>query len=395
MTNTKFSESVEAIKGHIYNTEINDLEINGLLWSFLTVSSSLSTFLPNLNTSDHYRMVQNMQFNRSISGIDLLYPSLLENTKFYDKSGVIEQSRTKGHIFVGYHAGAYNMILRCLAEKNIPFCVVANNDYIREYEEIVQNLYKDLPHEDESERLQIFSAEDPKLLLKLTKNLSEGISVFIFIDGNSGTKQNNFSTDKNLLKINFLNHHIYARQGVAFLAYLSKAPIATVVAKRDKDLNNTVKINLLKTDELLAKSANRNEFVNSITQHIYGELETYLIKNYEQWSGWFYIHKFFDTDEITEEPNTNTATIAYKDTKFMISDYIHLVKHNEDHFFLVSKKKYEIMRIGNFLYDVLTFFKTPRTISKNEPMLIDEHEVEFEFMEELIEMNFLKPILCL
>ena len=118
MTNTNFSENVESIKENIYNTKVNELKINGLLWSFLTVSSSLSTFLPKLKTDEHYKIVQNMQFHRSISGIDLLYPSLLENTRFYDKSNVIEQSHTKGHIFVGYHAGAYNMILRCLAEKN-------------------------------------------------------------------------------------------------------------------------------------------------------------------------------------------------------------------------------------------------------------------------------------
>jgi lauroyl/myristoyl acyltransferase len=307
-----------------------------------------------------------MQYHRSISSIDLLYPSLIENTKFNDNSNILEQSKTKSHIFVGYHAGSYNMILRCLAEKNIPFCVVANNDYIKDYEKIVQELYKDLPHDNSSERLQIFSAEDPKLLLKLTKNLSIGISVFIFIDGNSGTKKNDFSNDKNLLKIDFLNHHIYARQGVAFLSYLSKAPIVTVVAKRDENLNNNVTLNLLKTDELLANSTNRSDFINSITKKIYKELEVYLINNYEQWAGWLYLHNFFDTDDISEELTTDTKTLNFSDTKFTVSQYIHLVKHDENNIFLVKKKKYEIMRIERFLFDVLTYFQTPRRISTKD-----------------------------
>ncbi|MBL7886282.1 MAG: hypothetical protein JNJ52_06010 [Flavobacterium sp.] len=393
MSNTKFSENVELIKEKIYNTEINDLEINGLLWSYLLVSSSLSTFMPKLKTSDHYKLVQNMQFHRSLSDIDMFYPSLLENTKFYDKSNVVEQSLSKAHIYVSYHAGSYYMILRNLAHKAVPFCVVAGNNYINDYEHLVQQVYKNVPNGD-GKALEILSAEDPKLLLKLTKKLADGISVFFFIDGNTGTKENNYSNDKNLLKINFLNHHIYARQGVAFLAYLSKAPVATVIAKRDKNLNNKVEINLLNTDDILAKN-DRNGFIHEVTRKLYGVLENYLIKDYEQWSGWFYLHKLFDTEELSEETSINLATINYKNTKFIVSDYVQLVKHDENHIFLVLKKKYEIMRIGELLYDVLNYFQTPRTISKNEPLIIENEVVGFEFLEELIEMNFIKPILCL
>ncbi|HEX8561882.1 MAG TPA: hypothetical protein VF676_02775 [Flavobacterium sp.] len=389
MTNTKFSENVEIIKEKIYNTEIGDLEINGLLWSYLLVSSSLSTFLPKMKAADHYKIVQNMQFHRSLSEIDMYYPSLLENTRFYDKSNVVDQSLTKAHIYVSYHAGSYYMILRTLAHKGVPFCVVAGNNYISDYEDLVQQVYKNVPNGD-GNALEILSAEDPKLLLKLSKRLADGISVFFFIDGNAGTKENNYSTDRNLLKINFLNHHIYARQGVAFLAYLSKAPVATVIAKRDKNLNNTVKINLVETGENLAKN-DRSEFIHSLTRKLYGELENYLIKNYEQWSGWFYLHKLFDTDDLSEV-NINTAAINYTDAKFVISDHFQLVKHNEEHIFLVNKKKYEIMRIGDFLFEVLEYFKTPRTILPNESLLIENDVVGFEFVEELIELNFLKAI---
>lgn len=389
-TNMKFSENVALIREKIYNTEINDLEINGLLWSYLLVSSSLSAFMPKLNAGDHYKFVQNMQFHRSLSDIDMFYPSLLENTRFYDKSNVVEQSLSKAHIYVSYHAGSYYMILRNLAHKGVPFCVVAGNNYINDYEHLVQQVYKHVPNKEDS-ALEILSAEDPKLLLKLSKKLADGISVFFFIDGNTGTKENNFANDKNLLKINFLNHHIYARQGVAFLAYLSKAPIATVIAKRDKNLNNTVKINLLDTADLLARY-DRNDFIHTVTRKLYGELENYLIKNYEQWSGWFYLHKLFDTTECSEEPNCNTAEINYADTQFVISDSIQLVRHDAQHFFMVLKNKYEILRIEEVLYSTLAYFKTPKAIAENEPLLIENDVIGFAFLEELIEMNFIKTV---
>ena len=384
MTDTTFSETANIIKGNIYNIKVDDLEINGLLWSYLVISSNLSNFLPELDPSEHYKIVQDIQFHKSLSGIDLHYPSLLESTKFNDDDNIVENSKNRGHIYVSYHAGSYYMMLTYLAKRCVPFCVVAGNNYINDYQELVQKVYKNIPNND-SEPLEIMSAEDPKLLLKLSRKLSQGISVFFFIDGNTGTKENNFSEDKNLLKIDFLNHHIYARQGVALLAYLTKAPIATVIATRDKELTNTVEINLLSTNNLPTEG-NRNDFINSVTRKLYGKLESYLVNNYEQWTGWFYIHEFFDTDERTQSTVNQELVIGMN---FVLNDSVHLVKHDDENIFLVMKTTYEIMRIGNFLFDVLTYFKTSRIIT-DQPLLITDEIVGLEFLKDLIEMDFLK-----
>jgi len=389
MKNTNYCEDVEIIKSRIYNTAVNDSEINGLLWSFLTVSANLSTFMPGLKSSDHHKIVQNMEFHRALSAMDLLYPSLHENTEIHDEFKVLEQSHDKAHIFVGYHSGCYNMLLRCIAAKNIPFCIVANTDYKNNFEHIVQDLYTNIAIENR-DALEIFVAEDPRLLLKLTKKLSAGVSVFIFIDGNAGTKENHFSDDKNLLKIDFLNHHIYARQGVAYLAYLSKAPIATVIAKRDSELNNSVKIDLIKTVDYAANHS-RVDFINLITKRIYKVLENLLVEDYEQWSGWFYVHHFFDTNIISEQTSITACKLDGR-TKIILNEFVHLIKHNDNNIFLVMKKNYEIMRIERYLYDVLTYFKTARRISAATPLTIDDDIVASEFIEELIEMNYLNAV---
>lgn len=390
MRNSTYSQNVKALKNEIYSTKISELEINGLIWSYLMVSSNLSTFLPLLKDDTHYKIIQDMQFHRSLSGIELLYPSLLENTIIYDESNVIEQSSKRGHIFVSYHAGSYNLSLRYLVHKKIPFCAVANNEYINEHKVTVQKLYNDVPNKN-IKNLQIFSAEDPKLLLKLTKILNEGISVYIFIDGNSGTKKNDLSKDKNLLKIDFLNHHIYARQGVAYLAYLSKAPIATIVAYRDKELNNTVKIDVIETNAIIQKYC-RSDFINLITQKLYSKLEIYLKTNYEQWSGWFYLHNFFDTESFVEKMNQEKGRINYKVNKLILNQFVHLLKHDDENIFLVMKKKYKIMKIKEYLFDVLSYFKTPKKIIPKKPLTINNQKVNWNFIKELVEMNYLKPI---
>ncbi|SCY66664.1 lysophospholipid acyltransferase family protein [Flavobacterium caeni] len=390
MNNIDFLDNVARIKENIYGTKLDDLEIdgNGLLWSFLVVSCNLSTFLPGLNAEDHYNMVQNMQFHRSLSGADLYFPSLLNNTRFYDKSDVLAKSKQTPHIFVSYHAGSYYMILRHLAMNDNRFCVVAGDNYIRDYESFVQDVYRDVPNSDTS-ALQIMSAHDPKLLLKLSKKLNDGVSVFFFIDGNSGTKQNNFASDKNLLKIDFLHHHIYARQGVALLAYLTKAPVATIIAKRDKRLNNSVIIKPVNTDRLLAKK-DRNHFVNSVTRKLYGELERYLYKNYEQWSGWFYIHELFDGEAETGPSTASAPETEYNNTPFVVSDAIRLIKHKDESIFMVNRKSYEIMQIGSVLFDVLTFFRTPQQVSTGQPLVLNGDVIGFDFVKELIALNLIK-----
>ena len=74
---------------------------------------------------------------------------------------------------------------------------------------------------------------------------------------------------------------------------------------------------------------------------------------------------------------------------FVLNDSVHLVKHDDENIFLVMKTTYEIMRIGNFLFDVLTYFKTSRIIT-DQPLLITDEIVGLEFLKDLIEMNFLK-----
>lgn len=390
MKDITYLQHAKILKEETYNTKLTELENNGLVWPYLLVSSNLATFLPQLKDDD-YKIIQGMNFHRSLSGIELLYPSLLEKTKIYDKSNVIKHSAKQGYIFVSYHIGSYNLPLRHLVNNSIPFCVVASKDYLIENEGIIQKLYKDVPNKN-VKKLEMYSADNPRLLLELTKKLKEGISVYIFIDGNSGAKKNELSKDKNLLKINFLSHHIYARQGVAFLAYLSKSPIATVIAKRDSKLNNTIYINLLKTNDLIQKY-NRNDFINLITQKLYRKLEKYLLTNFEQWSGWFYLHNFFDTKVLLKKSSLKKEKINFKVTKIKLNPNYHLVSHGDKSNYLVMKENYQIIKIKKHLFNVLTYFKSARRIIYKKTVTIDKQYVSWDFVNELIEMNFLKPIL--
>lgn len=385
-----FIKNTELIKKKIYTAQLDDLDPTGNLWTYLMVSCNLSTFMPNMKSEKHFNVIQDIQFHRELSEIEQYYPHLLDKAKITDKQKVIEQCYNKAHIFVSYHIGSYNLPIRFLAQKHIPFCLVTSSDYIAKHEKKIQKLVDKIPNTNQ-EPIQFLSAEDPKLIFKLLEKIKNNISIYFFIDGNMGSTENKLNNSKNLLKTDFLEHHIYARVGISFLAYLSKAPLVRVISTRDANLNSKIDFKKLETQKLL-ETQGRKDFTKSLTKILYKELENNLTTNFKQWGGWFYVQNFFDTNNIISElEEVKKSTDLTCDT-FVTNQFIHLVKVNDENIFLVMKKGFEVMKIKNLLYDVLTFFKTPKTLSPHNPIKISNKNITWTFINELINSKFLKPI---
>ncbi|WGD35642.1 hypothetical protein [Olleya sp. YS] len=385
-----YFETINKTKADIYQTKFDEIESMGLLGMYLMMSANLSTFIPGLKDENHYKTIQDIQLHRSLSAIDQYYFHLLDELKVTDNSNILKNCHKEGHIFVTYHTGSYRLFIQKLNQENIPFCLVTEGNYIKEQGSETHKLFKEL--NNNTRDLEILPAENPRLIFELIKRLKQGKSIVFYIDGNKGATDKNLNENKNLLKINFLNNHIYARQGIAFLSYLSKAPLATAITKRDQDLNNYISIKPVNTKSLIEKNT-RNDFINIVTKKLYSELEVLLNKHPEQWEGWFYIDKFFQQENtVTEEAEHVTSFKPNKITTLAVNQFVHLIKHSEDKMFLVSKKDYKIMKITDFLFNVLSYFKIPKTIDPGKILKIGNNEVNWNVLEELVEMKFLKPI---
>jgi lauroyl/myristoyl acyltransferase len=387
MKQETYIDCVKNLRKDIYSIPIDEIKNMGLLGTYLIISANLLRYLPKLNNDTQYKVIQDIQFNRNLSIKDQYYFDLLNTLKVYDKSNIIENSFSKSFIFVTFHTGSYRLFLQLLSRKNVPFTLVTEERFIKEQGDTVKNIFKKL-RENPNEELEILPAENPRLIFELVNRLKNGISVVFYIDGNTGATDKNLNENKNLLKIDFLNHHIYARQGVAYLVYLSKAPIAVAIAKRNKDLSNRLLIKPMNLNSLQKK--NRTDFINIVTKKLYGELENFLRKYPEQWEGWFYIDKFFKTETLeNNEPRKKIENFSKK-VVLCIDEFIFLMKNGDEHSFLVSKKDYQIMQITDSLYEILDFFKTPRTLMPKKSFMVGNNNVEWNVITELLEMNFLK-----
>ena len=379
-----YKQEASKIKKDIYGTPFSEIQNLGLLGTFSLVSANLLRFL-NLKYEQHYKLIQGIKFNRSLANMDPHYPHTLEELKVRDNTDVFKSKSEKGHVFVTFHTGSYRLFIQYLNKKGMPFCLVTEGKYIEEQGALTQTLFKQVNAEGNG--LELLEAENPRLLFELLRRINSGISVVFYIDGNTGVSEKKLSENKNLLKIDFLKSDIYARQGISMLAYLSKAQVILALPKRNKDLTNTIRIKKIETKKY--EKYSRNDFVNSVTKLLFSELGHFLNKHPEQWEGWFYIQKFFEEETAEKENKTKEKYSGENEIKIEVDQQIQLIKYNDDNVFVIQKKDYQIMKITPLLYNVLNHFKTPKNIITNTDTIINDQTIEWEFLEELIEMDFL------
>ncbi len=389
MEKTRYLHEIKKIKKRILEIDIENLKEKGLQWTFFIISGNLANFLPKIPKNKHYEIIKEIYYNRSLNNLDLWYPFLLRKIKIIDNDNGLELAKNNSFIFVSYHAGAYNLILSYLFNKKIPLCLVVSEEYLLEHGKTIQDLYKKIPG-NEGKEIVMISSNEIFLLRKLALKLKEGYSVFFFIDGNTGVQKKDFETKKNLLKIKFLQHHIYVRQGIALLAYLSKKNIITITAERRGEINNVFRVKLVDINNIFIKFNNRKLFIEYLTKNLYKTLEEYLKTNYKQWIGWFYIHHYFNPDELEQNYSFDEKDKLKKNKiKLVTNEFIHLFKI-KNKFFLIQKLKYEILEIDEPLFEILTFFLKERNIDYKNPLSIKDYNVNWNFIEELIIMKYLK-----
>ncbi|HVW99187.1 MAG TPA: hypothetical protein VHA52_01925, partial [Candidatus Babeliaceae bacterium] len=275
MTRNEYITVVNEARAEIFNTPFEDIkpELFGL---YSLVSASILRYLSHYKNEEHYRLIQEIQFNKNLALIDQFHFDLLNELQISDPDNMLEKSVTSSQIFVTYHTGSYRMFIALLVQRKIPFCIVTDESFIDQQQELVNELHRRISqhlNQDYNQELEILKAQDPRLIFKLNERLKNGISVVFYIDGNTGVASD-LKTNSNLLPIKFLDHFINARQGIALLAYLSKRPLVSAIAMRRPGLANSMDIKL--EDDFLFTQTNRKEYVAVMTEKLYARLDDFL-----------------------------------------------------------------------------------------------------------------------
>lgn len=294
--------------------------------SFVLASTNLSQFLPKINKNKHKRIVKEILYHQKLTWNQQSNLSVIKKCKI--KGYKIDES-IEPSIFCSFHLGVYRLNLSYLLYKKIPVSLVASSEVIRKQKNEIINHYKNITGKED---FVIINSESSTSLLQMARELKNGRSLFIYIDGNSGV--GGISREKgSMLKTKFFNRPIFVRKGVAFLSHFTKTRIILMMSYRKCLINNIQIYNPIYP----SLTNEREKYCIEKTNYIYSLFSEYLKKYYKQWEGWFYIHKYLDTKSL----NSNYREEIVKEKKH----------------YQFNKKRYDFIFIDKdiYLFDRYTY----------------------------------------
>ncbi len=341
MINQIYHEDKEKVINYFLSPTFKELMLeHNKLNDFNLVSSILSYLLPEIEVSFHDRIFRNMLIHQSLSGVEQVYPEMVKEIALNKKSKLmLNKLKTSPHIITSFHTGSYRLLNHLLKQNNIPYTLIISKGGLQtqgeEFTKIWENTY--------FEKFKMIDAEAPGALFAMMKELKNGKSLLIYLDGNTGGGGKKIDKEK-LASINFLNSIITVRKGTSYLSHISNIPIVSSVCYRDGfdkihfDFPTYTKPN---------KSEHRDIYAKNVMQHIYESFGEYVRKYPDQWEAWTYLYKNipFEKNNIVlpqKSINNNNAVSVIHHSK--------IVKFNLEYYSLfTNNKKYFVLDKHSFL----------------------------------------------
>jgi lauroyl/myristoyl acyltransferase len=369
------------------NVDSLDVEsIGGLEILHHFMSACYSKMYPELPNSEHFNFSKTVKFHQMWAAFDQEFPSLINDTIISDSDNVLGKAK-EGNPFIicTYHLGSYRLLNSILISKDIDFCLVTDNQYIKDQGKKTKEIFKSIRNFYslfENKDLEILDAENPLIGLQTIRKLKMGYTLLFYIDGNTGVTSKLSNLD-NFVKINFLNTQYYARKGIAYLSYISGVPIIPVVSLRTNWLERKV---IFHSEIKVDLNVDKENYCNKTTQKLYDILSDYLKKYPEQWESWMYVHKSIKLNEekISAQEEKNLLNPDENLLVFNFEEY-ELMNFGSQ-FILFEKNNLKIHIISEQFYNVLTSFREPISFSK---LNFENFKVTKKAILELIELKIL------
>ncbi len=308
-------------------------------------SANLTNFLPSLPESIHEELYSGLLRNLSLEKFDHRLMHLSDVSEIEGDLSLINNP-DKPFVFCTFHIGSYRLIANALIRKGYNFSTLVRQE-VFESQRAEFKSYCDQMHDtfESKSEVNILNAEDPRVLLKMTRELKAGRSILVYIDGDTGTGDDHKTT------VDFLNQQVKVRKGIPYASYLSGVPILPIVQYRKENLQNVLRIGkpiAVKPDE------GREAFSERSLKAIYRYFGQYIELYPDQWEGWTYIHNAM---VMKPEPtNVNTTYDLKKKKVFRFNQTRYRIFELESNFLLFDRTAYETFEITA---DMKRYLSTP------------------------------------
>lgn len=364
--------AVDEVVGSIVEREF----LSGNLKAFCSMSSNLLRLMPQIPIKEHRTIYQKLLKLKILENTPQFLTAVDWNQSFIETEGSIELLK-QSSVITSFHLGAFRSFEMLLVRHNINIVFVVDTsvydiDSIRKVLlsnlELSKTLFK-----GSSSQMEVLAADSSDTVIRLLSFIQKGYSVGLYVDWNSGMKN-----EEQNVSIPFLNETISVRQGPAYLSYFTGIPILPITCS----INDNYEIRWKSHQAIFPdKMKPINQYAVESLSYVFGILGDLLLSYFDQWQGWLHIHKYLINIDTTEffplfEYSTGMA--------LEVSPYVGLFVLSDNNF-IMNRLTGKIVRVNRKIYEILS-------TTENEVVSLDCSDDE---KRQLYELGILVPAVML
>ena len=364
--------AVDEVVGSIVEREF----LSGNLKAFSSMSSNLLRLMPQIPIKEHRTIYQKLLKLKILENTPQFLTAVDWNQSFIETEGSIELLK-QSSVITSFHLGAFRSFEMLLVRHNINIVFVVDTsvydiDSIRKVLlsnlELSKTLFK-----GSSSQMEVLAADSSDTVIRLLSFIQKGYSVGLYVDWNSGMKN-----EEQNVSIPFLNETISVRQGPAYLSYFTGIPILPITCSINDNYEIRWKIHQAIFPD---KMKPINQYAVESLSYVFGILGDLLLSYFDQWQGWLHIHKYLINIDTTEffplfEYSTGMA--------LEVSPYVGLFVLSDNNF-IMNRLTGKIVRVNRKIYEILS-------TTENEVVSLDCSDDE---KRQLYELGILVPAVML
>lgn len=364
--------AVDEVVGSIMEREF----LSGNLKAFCSMSSNLLRLMPQIPIKEHRTIYQKLLKLKILENTPQFLTAVDWNQSFIETEGSIELLK-QSSVITSFHLGAFRSFEMLLVRHNINIVFVVDTsvydiDSIRKVLlsnlELSKTLFK-----GSSSQMEVLAADSSDTVIRLLSFIQKGYSVGLYVDWNSGMKN-----EEQNVSIPFLNETISVRQGPAYLSYFTGIPILPITCSINDNYEIRWKIHQAIFPD---KMKPINQYAVESLSYVFGILGDLLLSYFDQWQGWLHIHKYLINIDTTEffplfEYSTGMA--------LEVSPYVGLFVLSDNNF-IMNRLTGKIVRVNRKIYEILS-------TTENEVVSLDCSDDE---KRQLYELGILVPAVML
>lgn len=333
---------VEQYTDQVVSKQVDAWELK----AYHLMSANLLKCMPHIPIEKHIFIYKKLLIYRFLENAPDFYRTFEFDT-FFNNIDYDKFCRQLPAIYVTYHSGAYRTAILPMIKYNMDVAIIVDTT-VFSLEKIQEELEGQIRFAREifshsTSQIKILSANNPNIISELFDKINNNYSILSFIDWTTEYS----AKDKRSITINFFNQNIGVKQSLAMLSYITKRPIIPYISYYNKQY-----IPCWEISEAInpRKFSNMNSYSSSAMQQIYKYLEHTVIEYYDQWNGWWHLHKFYkDIPWLISE----NAIRPIEKESYKISDYsgIFLLSNA---YFIINKKNFRIIRLPEKIFKILS-----------------------------------------